>query len=136
MPEPRRIVPDRGIRPGKNSTGADIAKNVAVQLTPAAASDPNLIRLPNAAGERIFGVTMSVIKNGQIGDVQCEGRCVLLAGAGGLAVDQKVAVTVAGAGVNAATATHQIIGTCVAAAAAGEYAEVELLGATQGGVVP
>lgn len=136
MPEPRRIVPDKGIRPGRNSSGADIAAKVAVQLVPAGTQDPNQIRLPNAAGERIYGLTMGLIKNGQIGDIQTEGRGIILAGAGGLAVDQKVAVTTAGAGVNAATATHNIIGTCVAAAAAGDYAEIELVSASTGGVVP
>lgn len=125
MPEPRAIVNDKGIRPGRNSTGSDIAKAVAVQLVAAGTEDPNQIQLPSGAGVDVYGVTMGIIKNGQIGDLQTEGRVRLLAGAGGLAVGQRVAVTVAGAGVLAVTG-NVVIGKCVAAAAAGVVGEVEL----------
>jgi hypothetical protein len=135
MPEPRAIVYDKGIRPGLNSTGADIAKSVFVQLVAAGTEDPNQVQLPSGAGVAIYGVTMGIIKNGQIGDIQVEGRAKLLAGAGGLAVGGKVATTTAGAGVTAAT-TNIVVAKCVAAAAAASIAEVELVAAAQSQVLP
>lgn len=135
MPEPRAIVPEKGIRPGRNSTGSDIAKSVAVQLVAAGTEDPNQVQLPSGAGVAIYGVTMGPIKNGQIGDLQVEGRTRLLAGAGGLAVGNKVAITTAGAGVLAVTG-NIVVGICVAAAAAASIAEVELVAAAQSIIAP
>ncbi len=135
MPEPRAIVPEKGIRAGKNSSGADIAKAVFVQLVAAGTEDPNQIQLPAGAGQEVYGVTMNGIKNGQNGDVQTTGRARVLAGSGGLAVGQKVAATTAGAGVNAVTG-NIVVGICAVAAVAGQVAEVELVGAVQSRIVP
>jgi hypothetical protein len=131
------IVPDKGIRAAKNSTGADIATAVLVSIVAAGTEDPTQIRLPTAAGVKIFGCVMAAqgIKDGQIGDIQVEGRTRVLAGAGGIAVGQEVSATTAGAAV-AATTGHVIAGVCVKAAAAGAYGEVELGTAIAGRVVP
>lgn len=135
MPEPRAIVPDKSIRPGRNTSGADIAKGVFVQLVAAGTEDPNQVQLPTGAGGKVYGVTMNGIKNGSIGDIQIEGRAKLLAGAGGLAVGQDVATTTAGAGVAAATG-NIVAAQCVVSAAAGVVAEVELAGPGASRIVP
>jgi hypothetical protein len=123
--QPTSIVPDKGGRPGKNSSGADIAQFRAVQIVPAGTEDPTQIRLPSAAGASIYGVTMNAIKDGQIGDVQIEGKVPVLAGAGGIAVGADLAVTTAGAFVTAVTG-NIVVAKCVKAAAAGAYGEAEL----------
>jgi len=134
MPETSVIVPDKGIRAVKNLSGADIARAVFVSLVAAGQEDPYQVALP-AAGAKILGCTMNGIKNGQIGDVQVEGRTRVLAGAGGIAAGQEVAATTAGAAV-AAVAGNVIAGVCVRAAAAGQIGEVELGTAIAGRVVP
>lgn len=127
------IVPDKGVRPGRNSSGADIAAAVFVQLVPAGTDDPSQVRLPSAAGAKVFGVTMNGIKNGQIGDVQVEGKVRVLAGAGGIALGQDVTTTTAGAAVAAASG-NTVAGVCVTPAAAGSLGEIEFRNA--GAVVP
>lgn len=137
MPETTVIVPDKGIRPGKNTTVADLAYAVLVQLKPNGTEDPNEIRLPSAAGGKCYGTVMSKagIKVGQIGDIQIEGKTRVLAGAGGLAVGQDVAATTAGAGVLAVTG-NIVVGTCLRAAVAGDIAEIEFVGPVSGRVAP
>lgn len=128
------IVPDKGIRAAKNSSGADIATAVFVSIVAAGTEDPIEVELP-AAGAKIMGVTMNGIKDGENGDVQVEGRTRVLAGAGGIAVGQQVASTVAGAAVLAVSGDI-VAGVCVKAAAAGALGEVELGTAIAGRVVP
>lgn len=123
--QPTAIVPDKGIRGGRNSSGSTIAANVFVQIVPAGTSDPTQVRLPNAAGDACYGVTMRAIDDGECGDIQTEGKAIVLAGAGGIAVGAKLAVTTAGAVVTAA-AGNTIVGKCVKAAAAGALGEIEL----------
>jgi len=135
MPQTSVIVPDKGIRAVRNSTGADLAAGVFVQLVPAGTEDPYQVRLPSAGGGKTLGVTMNIIKNGQIGDVQVEGRTRVLAGAGGIAAGADVASTTAGAAVTAATGNY-VGGVCVRAAAAGDLGEVELPTATSGRIAP
>lgn len=146
MAEPRAIVPEKGIRPGRNSTGADLAKHVAVALDPAGGDDPPDIELPQGAGVKIYGVVVSStvranvspdvgIPNGQIGDVQVEGRVPCLVGAGGVTIGDDLAVTVAGAVVTAA-AGNIVVGKALTTAAAGEFTEMELVGAAQSIVTP
>ena len=145
MAEPRAIVPEKGIRPGLNGTGADLAKYVAVQVDPAGQDDPPNIVLPGA-GEKIYGVVVASqvragvtpdvgIPDGQIGDVQVEGRVPMLVGAGGVTIGDDLAVTAAGAVVTAATG-NVVIGKALTTAAAAEFAEVELVGAAQSFIAP
>jgi len=131
------IVPDKGIRPGKNSSGADIATAVFVSIVAAGTEDPTQVRLPASAGVKIFGCVMAAggLKDGQNGDIQVEGRTRVLAGAGGIAVGQDVATTIAGAAVLAVSG-NVVAGVCVKAATAGAYGEVELSTAVAGRVVP
>lgn len=130
------IVPEKGVRPGKNGTGADIGAARFVALVAAGNEDPAAIRLPVSGGVKVYGCTMNAIKDGQIGDIQCEGRTRVVAGSGGLAVGSEVSATTAGAGI-VATVGHVVIGVCVKAAASGEIAEVELATAAGNGrIVP
>lgn len=145
MAEPRAIVPEKGIRPGLNSTGSPLAKFVAVAMTAAGTDDPTEIELPSAGG-KIYGVVVSSqvrvdvtpdvgIPDGQIGDIQVEGRVPMLVGAGGVTAGADVAVTVAGAAV-VATTGDIVVGKAMQAAAAADYVEVELVGAVQSVIVP
>lgn len=145
MAEPRAIVPEKGIRPGYNGTGSDLAKYVAVAVTAAGQDDPTEIELP-AAGGKIYGVVVSSkvrvdvtpdvgIPNGEVGDIQVEGRVPMLVGTGGVAVGNAVAVDAAGAAVVAASG-NIVIGEAVTAAADTEFAEIELVGAAQSRIVP
>lgn len=139
MPEPRAIVPDKGIRPGLNSTGSTIAKHVCVVL--AAAGDPPTVALASA-GAGIYGVVISSsvranvtpdagIMDGQIGDIQVEGRVPVLA-AGAIPVGSRVMATATGA-VIVATATNTPIGTALTTGVDTEFLEVELAGPGVGG---
>lgn len=144
--QPRAIVPDKAGRPVKNSTGSDIAKYVAVQLDPTdTTNDPPEVVLPGA-GEKIYGVVTSAstrvgvspdvgIEDGNIGDVQTEGRTPMLVGTGGLTLGDDVAVDAAGAAVAAATGDI-VIGKALTTMAAAGFAEVELAGAAQSVITP
>lgn len=70
MPQPRRIVPEGGTRSVKNASGSDIPANTVVKR----GATEDLIVLPAATTDRVYGVTMSIIKNGEWGDLQIEGR--------------------------------------------------------------
>ncbi len=141
MAEPRAIVPEKGIRPGLNSTGSDIAKHVLVQMAAAGTEDPTEIELSDAGGP-VFGVVVSSqvrvdvtpdvgIPNGQIGDIQVEGRAVILA-AGAIPSGSLVMATATGA-VIVATATNTPIGKAVTVGVDTEFLEVELAGPGVGG---
>ena len=139
MAEPRAIVPEKGIRPGLNSTGSDIAKHVCVEL--AADGDPPTIAL-SSAGASIYGVVVASqvrvnvspdvgIPDTEIGDIQVEGVAVVLA-AGAIPVGSLVMVTAAGA-VIVATATNTPVGKAVSTGVDTELLEVELAGPGVGG---
>lgn len=144
MPEPRAIVPEKGCRPGLNSTGSDIAQNVAVAMAAGGSEDPTEIELP-AAGGKIYGIVKSGsvvlggadpgIKDGEIGDIQVEGRAPCLVGAGGVTNGDDLQVTVAGAVIVAATGDI-VIGKAMITAADGDFTEVELVGAAQSFITP
>ena len=147
MAEPRAIVPEKGTRPGKNSTGNDIAKHVFVALDPAdTVQDPPLVELPQSAGVKAYGVVVSStvrlgvtpdvgIPDGQIGDIQVEGRVPVLVGAGGVTIGDNLAVTTAGAVVLAVTG-DVVVAKALTSAGAGEETEAELVGAAQSFIVP
>ena len=135
MSEPRAIVPDKGIRPGLNATGVEIAKSVCVQLE--SSGEVDTIALP-AAGGPIYGVTAEVIpvtSPNTRGDVQVDGRAVVLVGAGGVTQGDALQATATGAVILAAAADI-VIGVALTTAADTEFAEVELVGAAQGRIVP
>ncbi len=145
MPEPRAIVPEKGIRPGLNGTGGAIAKHVAVTIDPAGGDDPPNIILPDAGG-KIYGVVVSStvrvdvspdggIPDTQIGDIQVEGVVPVLVGAGGVTIDDDLQVTTAGAVITAATGDI-VIGKALATVAAAGFVEVQLAGATQSFITP
>lgn len=69
MAEPRRIVPESGVRSGKNETGSDLEEGVVVAL----GTSQSLITLPASQTDICYGVTMAAIPNGEWGDVQVEG---------------------------------------------------------------
>lgn len=146
MAEPRAIVPNKGLRPGKNSTGSDIAKHVFVDIDPAGGDDPHDIELPQAAGGTAYGVVVSSkvregvspdvgIPNGEIGDIQVEGFVPCLVGAGGVTQGDALQVTTAGAVITAATGDI-VVGIARITAAAGEFTEVELAGPAQSRIIP
>ena len=122
MPEPRRIVPESGVRPGLNSSGSTIAKHrIVVQ---GAAVDQ--IAQAAAATAPYYGVTMEAIANGVTGDVQVAGKATVEAGAA-LAKNVNVMSDASGRAI-LATATNNVLGRTVAnaATAAGQIIEVEL----------
>jgi hypothetical protein len=125
MPQTSVIVPDKGIRACRNSTGADIAAGILVSLVPTGTEDPYQIRLPGANGAKVIGATMNPIKNGDIGDVQVEGRTRVLFAAGGLAVGGDVTASAAGQAM-VAGAGNIICGICVRSAVPGDLGEIEL----------
>ena len=129
MPEPRRIVPDGGVRPGLNLSGSTIAANrIVVQ---GAATDQ--IAQAAAATAPYYGVTMNAIVNGITGDVQVKGKATIEAGAA-VAKNVNVMSDASGRAI-LATSTNNVIGrTVVASTALGQILEVEL--ASQPTVAP
>lgn len=121
MPEPRRIVPESGVRPGLNLSGSTIAANrIVVQ---GAAIDQ--IAQAAAATAPYEGVTMQAILNGVTGDVQKHGKATIEAGAA-VAKNVNVMSDAVGRAI-LATSTNNVIGrTETAATAAGQILEVEL----------
>lgn len=141
MAEPRAIVPEKGIRPGLNSTGSSIAKHVLVQVVAAGTDDPTEIELPTAGGP-VFGAVVASqvrvnvspdvgIPDGEIGDIQVEGRVPVLA-AGAIPIGSLVMATATGA-VIVATATNTPIGKALSVGVDTEFLEVELAGPGVGG---
>ena len=121
MPEPRRIVPDGGVRPGLNLSGSTIAANrIVVQST---ATDQ--VAQAAAATAPYYGVTMNAIPNGITGDIQTKGKATIEAGAA-VAKNVNVMSDASGRAI-LATSTNNVMGrTVVAATAAGQILEVEL----------
>lgn len=121
MPEPRRIVPDGGVRPGLNLSGSTIAANrIVVQSTLV-----DQIAQAAAATAPYYGVTMNAIANGVTGDIQKAGKATIEAGAA-VAKNVNVMSDAVGRAI-LATSTNNVIGrTVIAAAALGQVLEVEL----------
>lgn len=121
MPEPRRIVPDGGVRPGLNLSGGTIAANrIVVQ---AAATDQ--VAQAAAATAPYYGVTMNAIANNTTGDIQVKGKATIEAGAA-VAKNVNVMSDAQGRAI-LATSTNNVIGrTVVASTALGQVLEVEL----------
>lgn len=121
MPEPRRIVPDGGVRPGLNSSGSTIAANrIVVQSTAV-----DQVAQAAAATAPYYGVTMNAIPNGITGDIQVKGKATIEAGAA-VAKNVNVMSDASGRAI-LATAGNCVIGrTVVASTALGQVLEVEL----------
>lgn len=123
-------VPSDGVRAGLNSTGSTIAKGTFVKLLSTAAQ-----RIGKAgAGELVFGVTMQDIADGAYGDVQVEGKAIVLAG-DTVALAAVVASDASGLAVTAAEGDITAGSAATAGAAAG-YMEVHLAGPGGGYVIP
>lgn len=121
MPEPRRIVPDGGVRPGLNLSGSNIAANRI--LVQGAAIDQ--VAQAAAATAPYYGVSLGSILNGITGDVQVKGKATIEAGAA-VAKNVNVMSDASGRAI-LATATNNVIGrTVTATTALGQILEVEL----------
>lgn len=121
MPEPRRIVPDGGVRPGLNLSGSSIAQHRIVVM--GAAVDQ--VAQSAAATAPYYGVTMEAIANNVTGDVQVKGKATIEAGAA-VAKNVNVMSDAVGRAI-LATSTNNVIGrTVVASTALGQILEVEL----------
>ena len=130
MTEPTAIVPDKGIRAALAS-GADIATRLFVKAVAGSKDEMELA----GDGERVHGVTMETIPDGSRGDVQTEGRAIVLSGAA-VAQGANVASDAAGKAVLAASGEIVAGVAMTAAAGADEPIEVELAGVGGGHVVP
>lgn len=143
MPEPRSIVPEKGLRPGKNTTVAAIPTHSVVALVADGDEDPHEIELP-AAGGPIYGVSLqhgvteageTGLGVGHIGDIQVEGRAICIAGEL-LTVGMELAATVEGK-LSEATTGDIVVARCMSAAAAeDDLFEAELVGAAQSYIAP
>lgn len=121
MPEPRRIVPDGGVRPGLNLSGASIAANRIVVM---GAADDQIAQAA-AATAPYYGVTMEAIADQVTGDVQVKGKATILSGAA-VAKNVNVMSDATGRAI-LATSTNNVIGrTVYAVTAANQVLEVEL----------
>jgi len=119
---------DPEIRSKKNSTGSTISAGLVVILD----STEDLIKLPTATTDHLYGVAMNDIPTGEWGDVQIRGRAKVLSN-GALATpgillmsgaDGKAIAWTAIAGTNA-----QVLGIQeTTTAGANEFVEVELAG--------
>lgn len=124
MAQPRAIVPERGVRPGHNDAGSAIPAKRLLTLDAAAGVDG--VELANAATDPAAGVSMESIPSNRTGNRQIAGKAVVTAGAGGLAIGDNVTSDATGQGIATVTTGNTIHGVCVAAAAAGDDAEVDL----------
>lgn len=127
MPQPRAIVPESGIRPGRNDDASPIGKYRLVTYDAAGGTDH--VELATNATALAGGVTMEAIPAGRAGNVQREGKSPVVAGAGGIAIGDRVTADAAGGAVATVTSGNVVHGVCVAAAAATEIGEIELSGA-------
>jgi hypothetical protein len=123
MPEPRRIVPDGGMRAGLNTDGATIPKYRIVRdhtLTDA-------VRLCTAATQQPKGVSAEAILQNVTGDIQVAGKTILEAGAA-VAKDDLVGSDSVGRAVHITTPGEFVVGRAVTATTngAGDLIEVEM----------
>lgn len=124
MAEPTAIVPDKGIRPGFNESGTELAKRIFVAA--AAGSAPDSVALPGA-GAACKGVTMEAIPDVNRGDVQVEGMAIVTAAAA-ITRSAQVACDAAGLAVVAGTGDVVLGIARSASGGAAEDIEVELTG--------
>lgn len=124
MPEPRRIVPEYGVRAGLNSTGSAILKN---RIVADHATTVDGIVVAAALTTRPKGVTMQEIADGTTGDVQKAGKCTVEASAA-IAKDARVGAAAGGKAVTCpATAGNWSLGRAATPAGAdGDIIEVEI----------
>jgi hypothetical protein len=122
FPEPRRIVPDSGVRAVLNTDSATIPKCRAVRSHTLTDSG----RLVTAATQKPIGISMGDIIVGVTGDIQVTGKAVWESGAA-YAKDANLGADSTGRAVAVTNPGEYIIGTAVeAAGGAGEFREVEL----------
>jgi|SRR5690349_17546591 hypothetical protein len=123
MPQARAIVPDSGgVRPGLNATGSTIGKARIVKKSTAAV---DAVAPATDGTARLYGVTMEAITNGYAGDVQVAGRAVVEASAA-IAIGAKITAAAGGKAVTAGAAANVIGIAASAAAADGEFIEVDI----------
>lgn len=121
MSNPRVIAPV--IRQGKNTTSAALVKGKLVNVKASNTVDDEVEDMD--ATDTFFGVVAETsIAVGAYGDIQTEGRALVLAG-GSVAVGDKVASDASGDGVTASAGTT-VVGTAMTAGTDGELFEVEL----------
>lgn len=120
MAEPTAIVPDKGIRPGFNETGSQLAKRIFVAA--AAGSAPDSVALPGA-GAACKGVTMEVIPDVNRGDVQVEGIAIVTAAE---AITRSAQVACDAAGLAVVAATGDIIVGIARSASGGAAEDIEV----------
>lgn len=125
MTEPRRIVPDGGIRAGYN-TDAVVIPPCRIIKQDTVSTIPEAVLLSVDATHEPVGVSMESIAIGITGDVQKTGKAIVESGAAWNKGD-RIGSDGSGRGI-AITATGSFqIGLAVdAAAGAGEFHEVEL----------
>lgn len=124
--QPRRIVPDKGIRSGKNTSGSPILKGRIVKLKASPGVDDEVIPAA-AASDAFYGVTTHDIADGEWGDIQVEGRAVVVAGAA-IAVEARVTFGTGAKGAAASTG-DSVLGIAVTEATTdGDEIEVDLSG--------
>ncbi len=116
---------DPKVRPGKNTSGSDMARGVFVKLK-ASPTVPNEIDLEATNTGAVYGVTANAIADGEWGDVYVGGSVPVLAG-GTIAAGVRVMPTTGGKSLTA-TAGNSGAGLAVTAGAADALHEVELSG--------
>ena len=131
MTEPTAIVPDKGIRAGLSDGGA-----IVTRLFVKAVAGPPKDKVALAgAGERVMGVTMEAIADGERGDIQVEGRAVVTSGAA-VADGASVASDAAGKAVTAASGNITSGTARTAVGGADLPIEIELHGPGGGVIAP
>jgi len=123
--KPRAIVPDKGLRAAKNTSGSKISKKTLVKLKDGTVDDEVI---PTAAAtDAIYGVAYEDIADDAYGDIQVHGRAIVVS-AGAVTKGSRVTHG-SGAKGAAASGGNSFIGTAVTTAGgADEDIEVELLG--------
>lgn len=122
MPEPRRVVPDGGVRAGLNTSGATISAYRIVRRHTLIDS----VRPCTAATQRPKGVTMQAIEADVTGDIQIAGKAPIEAGAA-FAAEAQLTSDAVGRAIATTTPGDFVIGIAEeAAAGVGSIVEVEL----------
>lgn len=123
MPEPRRIVPDGGIRAGLNTDSDVIPKCRIVRdhtLTDA-------VRLTTASTQKPKGVSLEDIAIGLTGDIQIAGKAVVESGAAYSKGDNLGSDSTGRAVAVSTTGDYVLLIASEAAGGAGEFHEAEIV---------
>lgn len=129
MPEPRAIVPDKGVRGCYNETGSTLPAKRFVSLN-TSGTQPRSVAL-TGDDAAAYGVTMQDIPNLAWGDVQVEGTAIMTAGG---TIGIGLGVSSAASGVPKVADSGSVInGKAITAGATSTDMEVEL-GASVAGV--